>query len=367
MPARKMTIALREHTIVPRRKKNDDEKAFKKIEPEPYPQRALIFDIETTIDENKFLTFGACRICELVDGKYLCSEEGLLYADDLNSRQRAILEQYVDQEFSQVETQSYPPRTKIAPYSRTEWLERVLWKEIKRGSLIAGFNLQFDISRIAGRNFTKSRDHDWSFIPWTWKDPKTGQIRENQFRPRILTKDEFINLSRPPKNKNGKTKESWPKGRSVDLSVTIWALRNKLWSLKKACEEFDTRDTYGEVRKLEGGASGEVAFKEIEYCRFDVRCTTALLNACKSELDLHRIDLKIDKAYSPASLAKGYLKAMGIKKPADKFKVGGSKNEMAMNAYWGGRAEVRIRRTEVPVIHTDFVSNYATVNTLMKN
>src|SRR5439155_23582394 len=75
----------------------------------------------------------------------------------------------------------------------------------------------------------------------------------------------------------------------------------------------------------------------------------------------------IDKAYSPASLAKGYLKAMGIKKPADKFKVGGSKNEMAMNAYWGGRAEVRIRRTEVPVIHTDFVSNYATVNTLMKN
>src|SRR3989442_1776164 len=101
MPARKMTIALREHTIVPRRKKNDDEKAFKKIEPEPYPQRALIFDIETTIDENKFLTFGACRICELVDGKYLCSEEGLLYADDLNSRQRAILEQYVDQEFSQ--------------------------------------------------------------------------------------------------------------------------------------------------------------------------------------------------------------------------------------------------------------------------
>src|SRR5438093_8161300 len=113
MRARKMTIALREHTIVPRRKKKDESEAsFKKVESEPYPSRALCWDTETTIDENKFLTFGAYRICELMDGKYMCAEEGLFYADDLAPKPRAVLEDYVEREFSQVETLSYPPRTK---------------------------------------------------------------------------------------------------------------------------------------------------------------------------------------------------------------------------------------------------------------
>jgi hypothetical protein len=36
-----------------------------------------------------------------------------------------------------------------------------------------------------------------------------------------------------------------------------------------------------------------------------------------------------------------------------------------MQAYYGGRAECRIRHTVVPIFHTDFVSEYPTVNTLM--
>ncbi len=368
MQARKMTIALREHTIVPRtKKKNDSDAEFEKLEPQPYPPRTLIFDTETTVDENKFLTFGAYRICELIDGKYLCAEEGLFFPETLSSKQRAILEDYVDENFSQVETKSFPPRTKLALYSLAVWLEKILWKEIKRGSLVAGFNLKFDISRISRRNFTKSDKHDWAFFPWIYKNSKTGQVKGNMFRPRILTKAEFINLSYPPKDKNGKAMENWPRGRFLDLSETVWALRNRRWSLKKACEEFDTRDAYGEVRKLEGGGSGEVTSDEISYCRGDVRCTAALLNSCKVELASHPIDLKIDKAHSSASLAKSYLKAMNIRKPQDKFKIGGGRSEMAMNAYWGGRTETRIRKQEVPVTHTDFISNYATVNTLMRN
>ena len=38
-----------------------------------------------------------------------------------------------------------------------------------------------------------------------------------------------------------------------------------------------------------------------------------------------------------------------------------------MQAYFGGRAESRIRRTSVPVRHTDFKSQYPTVNTLLGN
>jgi hypothetical protein len=37
----------------------------------------------------------------------------------------------------------------------------------------------------------------------------------------------------------------------------------------------------------------------------------------------------------------------------------------AMSAYYGGRAECRIRKVEVPVSYVDFLSMYTTVNALM--
>jgi hypothetical protein len=40
---------------------------------------------------------------------------------------------------------------------------------------------------------------------------------------------------------------------------------------------------------------------------------------------------------------------------------------IAMQTYYGGRAEVRIRKTHVPVVHTDFTSQYPTVNALLGN
>ncbi len=40
---------------------------------------------------------------------------------------------------------------------------------------------------------------------------------------------------------------------------------------------------------------------------------------------------------------------------------------IAMQAYYGGRSECRIRRTAVPVVLTDFTSQYPTVNALLGN
>ncbi len=36
-----------------------------------------------------------------------------------------------------------------------------------------------------------------------------------------------------------------------------------------------------------------------------------------------------------------------------------------MAGYHGGRAEIRIRHTPVPIVYTDFLSQYASVNTLL--
>src|SRR5258707_4415037 len=77
--------------------------------------------------------------------------------------------------------------------------------------------------------------------------------------------------------------------------------------------------------------------------------------------------LQPDRAYSPASIAKAYLDAMGVIPPKDKFKTAHRVLGIAMQAYYGGRAECRIRHVQVPVVHTDFTSQYPSVNALLGN
>ena len=76
--------------------------------------------------------------------------------------------------------------------------------------------------------------------------------------------------------------------------------------------------------------------------------------------------MQVTRAFSPASIGKAYLKAMGIhpileRQPDFDPKVLG----WAMSAFYGGRAECRIRKVALPVIYLDFVSMYPTINALM--
>ena len=88
----------------------------------------------------------------------------------------------------------------------------------------------------------------------------------------------------------------------------------------------------------------------------------------KQEFDRHPIGLYPDQAYSPASLAKAYIDdAMGIRPPLQKFKVPNKVLGIAMQSYYGGRCETRLRRFEAPIVHTDFAGNYATGNALLGN
>jgi len=104
----------------------------------------------------------------------------------------------------------------------------------------------------------------------------------------------------------------------------------------------------------------------IDYNRQDVQATAALFEQLLAEHRRHPIRLSPTKAYSPASVGKAYLRAMGVRprletQPEFPREVLGQ----AMVVYYGGRAECRIRRTPVPVTYVDFLSMYPTVNSLM--
>jgi hypothetical protein len=157
-------------------------------------------------------------------------------------------------------------------------------------------------------------------------------------------------------------KEEWPReGRFLDLRTLAWAIRNVSYNLEGACKAFHVRG------KVKHKPTGQISSEELEYCRGDVAASQRLLNATMEEFNRNPVDLHPDKAYSPASIAKAYLKEMHIKKPKQHFRAPNKMLGIAMQSYYGGRAECRIRKTSVPVIHTDFTSQYPTVNALLGN
>src|SRR5439155_15194284 len=76
-------------------------------------------------------------------------------------------------------------------------------------------------------------------------------------------------------------------------------------------------------------------------------------------------ELPPEKAYSAASIAKAFLGTIRVIPPQQKFQLDDKTFGISMQAYYGGRAEIRIRHTPVPVVYTDFTSQYPTLNSLL--
>jgi hypothetical protein len=365
-------IFLRAHTVVLKKNSRPQRES-------PWPDRILVYDCETLTDPTLKLTFGAYRTCKLVNDRYLCEEEGLFYHDDLTPWQREVLDGYVraDDVYADIEAKSFTPKIRLLLRSRFEFVKSVFFKAILDKTMIVGFNLPFDLSRIA-EEWGEAGDGGHSLILRRWHDPKTGQLEEDTYYPRIVYKAlnsktaliRSTQIRKPPKDGADKDKNKdkeaevifWPHGRFLDVRTLLWALRNKSYSLKSACKKLKTT-----TQKTKHTPTGDVTPEEIEYCRGDVKCTVEVLNAAKSEYDLHPIAKRPDQLYSPASVAKGYMDELKVMYPRTKFKQPDHAFGIAMQSYYGGRAECRIRKCEVPVVPVDFMSQYPTVNELLRN
>jgi hypothetical protein len=242
--------------------------------------------------------------------------------------------------------------------SRAAFVEKVFWESVRAGALIVGFNLSFDIARIAVR-WTVARNGGFSFV---LSQLSKKQV-ENLHRPRIRVAPlngvaEQIELTAV---RRGNEQLRWRRGRFLDLHTLAFALTDNSYSLSGAIHAFGSKP-----KKMEHEPTGFITEKEIAYARQDVRATLGLLNALKHEYELHPIALPPDRAYSPASVGKAYLRAMGIVEPMRKFKdIPPKIHGIAMAAYYGGRAECRIRRWPVPVVPVDLTSEYPSVDALL--
>jgi hypothetical protein len=331
----------------------------------------FVFDCETRTDATQRLTFGSYRF--IVSG--CCVEEGLFYADDLSDAEMEALRLY---------TETYAPGTgsdgcpKLRLLSRAEFVDRLYRTAYKGRCLLVGFNLPFDLSRVAF-DFTTARGRfagGFALELWSYLT-QDGCERQNPHRPRIAIK--HIDSKRALKGFTGchnpdcvdlipdgsTTGEPEPgfkfRGHILDLRTLAFALTDRGYSLESACEAFGVEHGKGHAAR-----HGEITMDYIDYNRRDVLATAELAVKLLEEYAKHPIALQPTKAYSPASVGKAYLRAMGIL-PILERQPDFPKQHLgyAASAFFGGRTSAHIRKVPVPVTYVDFLSMYPTVNSLM--
>jgi hypothetical protein len=324
------------------------------------PNYVLVFDTETTVDHRQSLTFGVWRYYRVDEDSIYCADEGMFHADELGESDpegMGRLIAYVSTNRAQTERDRA-----IRAMTRSQFVEQVLFRVIEADGRIVAFNLAFDLSRLA-IEVTDARgvNHGGHSFVLAKPKPGTSHHKERKHRPRIVikhrdAKGSFISTTKPM----GADDWSGGRGRFLDLRTLAFAVTGEAYSLDGACRAF------GVPGKLDTGGHGHITPEYIDYCRQDVAATAGLYSALMAEFRLHPIDLEPERAYSPASLSKAYLSAMGIKPILERQRS--FPREVlgyAMAAFFGGRAECRIRRVPTPVRLYDFTSMYPTVGALM--
>jgi hypothetical protein len=332
----------------------------------------LVFDCETRTDPSQRLLFGSWRVYN----KGRCIDEGLFYAEDVSAQERSTLDAYVRTYVAA--TQDH--RTKrLRLLSWQQFLERVFWPVAYRGrGLVVGFKLPFDLTRIAASwSIARNTLYAGGFSLTMWEFERDGERLENRYRPRVTLKSidskrTLIGFTRPrapdavdqiPEGSiSGRPDPGYTfRGHFLDLRTLAFALTNRSHSLKSACAAFGVEEGKGEAPR-----HGVITPEYIDYNRRDVAATWALHVKMFEEYARHPIELPITRAYSPASIGKAYLAAMGIPPVlARQPDFPGHVLGYAMASYFGGRAEARIRNVAVPVVYVDFLSMYPTVCALM--
>jgi hypothetical protein len=332
------------------------------------PEVVLVFDTETSIGPSQRLLFGVYRFgIRQQDGTLVCQEEGIFYENDLKSwrpEEFAVLCAYIEGHRSLSAGEGT-----LRVMSQRNFIDQRLWPAIEQGALIVGFNLPFDMARIAGgAGEARGQMFEGGFsLPLFYWQGRSGVWHEKNFyRPRFRSKT--IDKKRSVMGWGMPKKPSGPRialpagpGPLLDLKALGFALTDQGHSLKSLAKAFGLPIT---KRKTE--RHGTITPEYIDYGRQDVAVSWQLLESMLDEWGHHPIRVAPMRALSPAALGKGYLRAMGITPPLIKWDhLTALDLAPWMNSYCGGRAECRVRRTPVPVVYADFRSMYPTVNVLL--
>ena len=308
----------------------------------------LVFDCETTTDATQRLRFGFYQIRR---GEVL-NKKGVFYDPKaINSEEEAILRDYA-------ESRNHALMT-VAAFRSEIFLK---YGHTRHGTIV-GFNLPFDLSRIAIGHGPARRSMRGGFSFQLTANREDPRVRVKHLSPRAA----LIDFAKPGEQdtprgmRNRGLKVPTYRGHFVDLKTAAAALLSQRFSLASLSAHLKTP-----TAKMKVNEHGILTTAYLDYARTDVQATWECYSALNRLYAQHQLPKSIDRLLSEASIGKAYLQAMGIKPflacdptfPRESF------GEI-LSAYYGGRAEVRNRRVIQEVIYCDFKSMYPTVNCLM--
>jgi len=373
-PVDRLLISLRAYVTRAPRKPKKGEKADKakarwRDPRDYYPHNppsdwVLVFDCETRTTPDQRLRIGAYQLRY----KDKIWERGAFYEPEVLSQ----LEQTILRDVMEEETPG-PDGERICVRTRAEFVEKVFYDSgYAIGAQISGFNLPFDLSRLAIRHSSARRSMRGGFslilsekegrpaVAVKHLSQRAAMIRFTGIRPEKKAEEENIDPDAPHETE---VKADTDRGYFVDVKTLAAALTSRSHSLEslstllKVPTPKEPSDDHGDALKPE----------YIRYALRDVQTTWECFDVLARRFKTFGLaDTGLYDLYSEASLGKAYLKTMNIK-PWRQVQPGFPPKLIGhiLSAYYGGRSEVHIRRQIVPVIHCDFLSMYPTVCTLM--
>ena len=317
----------------------------------PVPSEwALIFDTETTTDPAQRLRFGSFqwrRAGEL-------RRSGIFYDPAaLTSREQRMLVNF---------TRKYG----LEPLTVDEFIESVFFKlAYDLRATIVGFNLPFDISRLAFRHGSARRrpmrggfSFQLSLKPW-WPRIQVKHLNRRASMIRFTAPAK----QRTPRGMRKHARVPVRRGFFVDVKTIGAALTSRSDTLASLAEFLNVPS-----RKLATeDHGGPLTPAYISYGVNDAQVTWECYAELHERYKKHNLTkTPVHRIYSEAGSGKAYLKEMGIQPfrlmqpdfPPEMLNI-------IMHTYFGGRSEVHLRRIITRVLYCDFLSMYPTVCTLM--
>ena len=313
---------------------------------------SITFDTETTTDASQRLRIGSYQVRH---GDTLF-ESGVFYEpDELTADEIDTAERFCAEHVFRLLT-------------RRKFIEEVLlYYAYDLRGLLVGFNLPFDISRLAtahvkSRSKKRAMRGAFSFTISDKPSRPRVQVKRASGRAALIRFAEPQGRSPERRNQTASGDASTYDGYIVDVSVLASALLGQTFTLASLADMLET-----EHRKLDLDDFDQPISEELlTYAIQDVQVTWECYEKLSDRYIGYGLTLTpIHRVLSEASIGKAHLRQIGLT-PWRRLEVDFPDwlIAAAMESYYGGRAETRIRRAAIPGVLVDFASQYPTAYVL---